>query len=121
MFLLELTQVLPKDRVVLLQLGMLSSQARELFEKLSKFGLGSLTSHGSIRGLALHHCGVLAEDSELFLPLRQGFFKLGVFCFDLLEPLFRGPLTLIFGDLPEVAVDQCTSEEALQLKNTNIR
>ena len=136
MLLLELTQILLEDGVILLELNMFSSQACELFRKIAKFGFSLLPSHGSFRGLTFHYSRMLAKDSELLLHFCHSLLKLGILPFNYLEPLSRGPRILGFGDFlrplsqgpdvldfrdfSEVPVYQCTSEEALQLKSTSL-
>ena len=63
---------------------------------------------------------MLAKNSELTLHFCHNLLKLGILFFNFLEPLIRGPRILDFRDLSEVAVYQCTYEEALQLKSTTL-
>ena len=120
MLLLELTQFLLEDGVVLLELNMLSAQACKHFREFAEFGFCPLSSHRSVRGLTFHRSRMLAENSELLLHFCHSLLKLGFHFFNFLEPLIRGPCILDFRDLSKVAVYQCTSEEALQLKSTTL-
>ena len=78
MLLLKLPLILLKDGMVLLELSVFGLQALEFLKELGQPSLGSISGHGSLRSLALHHRGVFTKDLELLVLLGQSLLELGV-------------------------------------------
>ena len=62
MLLLELPLFLLEDRMVLLDLVVFGLQALEFLREFGQPSLGSISGHGSLGGLVLHHRGMFAKN-----------------------------------------------------------
>ena len=78
MLFLELPLILLEDGMVLLELDMFGLQALDFLKDLGQFSHGSISGHGSLESLTLHHKRVFTKDQELLVFLGQSLIELGV-------------------------------------------
>ena len=105
MLLLELHLILIEDGMVLLELSVFGLQALEFLKEFGQSNLGSISGHGSLESLTLHHRGMFTKDRELLVLLGQSLLKPGILLLGFNELLSEALCLLLrTRDLPGITV-----------------